>query len=344
MSNPTTMTAAVVETTDGPFILRELARPEPGAGQVLVQIAASGTNPLDTKIRAGEAAHAQQPLPAILGMDLAGTVVAIGDGVVGFRIGDAVFGLTGGVGGLQGSHAQFAAVDARLLARKPASITTRQASVLPLVVITAWEGLIDRAQIRAGQTVLVQGGAGGVGHVAVQIALARGAKVFATALPGDLDYVRSLGATPINASVEVEAYVAEHTGGAGFDVVYDTLGGPVLDASFRAVKRFGHVVSCLGWGTHKLAPLSFKQATYSGVFTLHTLLADEGRAHFGEILTEAAALVEAGKLAPRLDPRSFSIEDLATAYDAVLGVNGAARQQGKIAVTIDPQACDPQQG
>lgn len=338
-SNPIeTMTAAVVEETGGPFVLRAIARPEPRRGEVLVQIAASGTNPLDTKIRAGEAAHAQQPLPAILGMDLAGTVAAIGSGVESFRVGEAVFGLTGGVGGLQGSQAQFASVDARLLARKPAALTMQEAAVLPLVIITAWEGLVDRAQVREGQTVLIQGGAGGVGHVAVQIALARGAKVYATARGNDLDYVRSLGAIPIDGNAEPEAYVAEHTSGRGFDLVYDTLGGPVLDASFRAVKRFGHVVSCLGWGTHKLAPLSFKQATYSGVFTLHTLLADEGREHFGEILEQAGALVAEAKLLPRLDPRTFSMAEIGAAYDAVLGRNGAKRQQGKIAITIDPSA------
>lgn len=270
-------------------------------------------------------------------MDLAGTVVAVGPEVESFRVGDAVFGLTGGVGGLQGTHAQFAAVDARLLASKPAALTMRQASVLPLVFITAWEGLVDRAQVQDGQTVLIQGGGGGVGHVAIQIALARGARVFATARGSDLEYVRDLGATPIDASREPEDYAAEHTAGQGFDLVYDTLGGPVLDASFSAVKRFGHVVSCLGWGTHKLAPLSFKQATYSGVFTLHTLLADEGRTHFGEMLREAGALVEAGKLAPRLDPRAFSIGEIASAYDAVLGRNGVPRQRGKIAITIDQQ-------
>lgn len=331
------MIAAVVEEANGPFVLREIARPQPGPGQVLVQIEASGTNPLDTKIRAAEAPHAQQPLPAILGMDLAGTIVALGPGADGFRSGDAVFGLTGGVGGLQGSHAQFATVDARLLAAKPPALDMRQAAVLPLVFITAWEGLVDRAQVHEGQTVLIQGGGGGVGHVAVQIALARGARVFATARGSDLDYVRALGATPIDAVREPEDYVAEHTNGRGFDLVYDTLGGAVLDASFRAVKRFGHVVSCLGWGTHRLAPLSFRQATYSGVFTLHTLLADEGRSHFGEMLRQAVALVGAGKLAPRLDPRTFSIEEIGSAYDAVLGRNGVARQRGKIAITIDPQ-------
>lgn len=328
------MIAAVVEEENGPFVLRERARPEPAPGEVLVRIEASGTNPLDTKIRSGQAPHARQPLPATLGMDLAGTVVALGAGIDRFQVGDTVYGFAGGVGGLQGSHAQYGAFDARLLARKPASLSMQAASVLPLVVITAWEGLVDRAQVKAAQTVLIQGGAGGVGQVAVQIALARGAKVFATDFGDDLDYVRAMGAVAIDAKRDVASYVAEHTDGQGFDLVYDTVGGPVLDASFEAVRRFGHVVSCLGWGTHKLAPLSFKQATYSGVFTLQPLIADEGRAHFGDILDEARKLVETGKLSPRLDPRAFALKDLGPAYDAVLGTNGAPRQRGKIAITI----------
>lgn len=331
MSSFPSMTAALIETFDGAFVLRQIARPRPAKGQVLVRVLASGTNPLDTKIRAGSAAHAQSPLPAILGMDLAGVVAAVGDGVTDFVVGDEVYGFTGGVGGLQGSHAQYAAVDARLLAHKPANLTMREAAILPLVAITAWEGLIDRADVQAGQTVLVQGGAGGVGHLVVQLALARGARVFATALDADLAYVEALGATPIEATREA----ADFTDGVGFDIVYDTGGGALLDASFRAVKRFGHVVSCLGWGAHALAPLSFKQATYSGVFTLHPLLENEGREHFGEILAQTARLVEAGKLLPRLDPREFTLGSLNEAYDAVLGLNRAARQQGKIAVTID---------
>lgn len=330
----TTMLAAVAETGQGPVAVREISRPTPRVGEVLVRIHASGTNPLDTKIRAGQAAHAHHPLPAVLGMDLAGVIEAVGTDAGGFKVGDEVYGFTGGVAGIQGSAAQFAAVDARLLAHKPANLSMREAAVLPLVAITAWEGLIDRARLQARQTVLVQGGAGGVGHAAVQIALALGAKVFATGRGDDLDYIASLGATAINGTEDVESYVARHTGGAGWDIVYDTGGGALLDASFRAVRRFGHVVSCLGWGTHLLAPLSFKQATYSGVFTLHPLIAGEGRDHFGRILTEVAQMVERGELLPRLDPRAFTLAEMAEAYDAMLGINGARRAKGKIAISI----------
>lgn len=334
MTHNPTMLAAIADTANGPFTLRTVARPTTGAGEVLIRVHASGTNPLDTKIHAGEAAHARRPLPAVLGMDVAGVVEQVGAGVTGFAPGDEVYGLIGGVGSLPGTQAQYVAADARLLAHKPANLTMREAAILPLVVITAWEGLIDRAAIRPGYSVLVQGGAGGVGHVAVQIALAHGARVFATAFAADHDYLRALGATPIDAALDVDLYVAEHTAGRGFDVVYDTGGGALLDASFRAVRRFGHVVSCLGWGAHALAPLSFKQATYSGVFTLHTLLADEGRAHYGEILSAAAAMAEGGHLLPRLDPRRFTMEQIGDAYDAVIGRNGAQRAQGKIAITI----------
>src|SRR5262249_2342697 len=146
--------------------------------EVLVRVRASGVNPLDTKIRAGKAAHARHPLPVILGMDLAGTVEATGSAVSNWRRGDNVFGMTGGGGGVAGSLAEFAAVDARLLARKPANVSMREAAALPLIFITAWEGLVDRVGLHAGQSLLVLGG-GGVGGMAVQIARAIGATVYA---------------------------------------------------------------------------------------------------------------------------------------------------------------------
>ncbi len=326
------MKTVIIDSPMGAFQTIETPKPAPGPGEVLVKIAASAINPLDTKIRAGAAAHARHPFPAVLGIDMAGTVEAIGADVHGFQPGDEVFGMTGGVGGVQGSLAEYAAVDARLLARKPANLSMREAAALPLIVITAWEGLVDRARICAGETALIHGGAGGVGHVAVQIAKAFDARVFATARAADADYIRSLGATPIDyKTASVVGYVAQHTRGEGFDLIYDTVGGATLDASFAAIRRFGHVVSCLGWGTHALAPLSFKAATYSGVFTLLPLLTGIGRERHGEILTQAARLIEQGKLVPRLDPRPFTLDSLDEAHAIV----AEGRGQGKVVVSLD---------
>lgn len=327
------MRAMILEEFGGALVEAGLEVPRPGDGQVLVRVAASGVNPLDTKIRAGKAAHARSRLPAVLGLDLAGTVEQVGPGVAGFAPGDEVYGLTGGVGDLQGSLAEFAAVDARLLAGKPATVGMREAAALPLVVITAWEGLVDRARVAPRQKVLVHGGAGGIGHVAVQLARARGAEVYATGSGASLEVIRELGATPIDyTSSTVDAYVAGHTGGEGFDVVFDTVGGATLDASFAAVRTYtGHVVSALGWGSHSLAPLSFRGASYSGVFTLLPMLTGRGREHHGEILREAAALVDAGALRPRLDPRVYPLAEVAEAHAAV----EAGARGGKVVVSID---------
>jgi len=332
MTTPATMRALILEAADTPFVSRQVARPVAGPGQVLVQVCASGVNPLDSKIRGGNAGHARHPLPAVLGMDLAGVVRAVGPGVARWRVGDEVYGLTGGVAGLQGSLAEYAAVDADLLARKPANLSMREAAALPLAAITAWEGLVDRARVHAGQKVLVHGGAGGVGHVAVQIAKAFGAEVFATASPADAELVRRHGATPIDyTTATVDDYVAQHTGGRGFDVVFDTVGGAVLDASFRAARTYGgHVVSALGWGTHALAPLSLRAATYSGVFTLLPMLTGQGRAHHGEILEEITKLVESGRLAPRLDERRWTLDDALEAHETV----AAGRARGKVVVDV----------
>lgn len=326
------MRALVLEAANAPFVDKQVAKPAPAQGQVLVRIHASGVNPLDTKIRAGAAEHARHPLPAVLGMDLAGVVEAVASDISEFKPGDEVYGFTGGIGGLQGSLAEYAAVDARLLAKKPDNLTMREAAALPLVFITAWEGLVDRANVRSGQKVLIHGGAGGVGHVAAQLARARGADVYATGTAAQADYIRSIGATAINfETTSVEAYVAEYTAGKGFDVVYDTVGGPVLDASFLAARRYtGHVVTSLGWGTHKLAPLSFRGATYSGVFTLLPILTGEYREHHGEIMREATSLAEAGLLKPLLDGNRFTLDKAAEAHALV--ASGSAR--GKVVVDV----------
>ena len=326
------MEAYIVEEPGGNFRKTDLQRPTLRPNHVLVRIKASGVNPLDTKIRAGKAVHAKQSLPAVLGLDMAGIIEEVGPDVTAFKRGDEVFGMVGGVGGLQGTLAEFIAADVNLLAPKPSKLSMRQAAALPLVAITAWEGLVDRAKVCAGQTVLVHAGAGGVGHVAIQLARAYGARVFTTVSVEKKQIVEGFGATPIDyRSCSVDEYVAEMTGGKGFDIVLDTVGGATLDSSFIAVKRYtGHVVSCLGWGNHSLAPLSFRGATYSGVFTLYPLITGNGRAHHGKILAQAAALAEAGTLTPFLNQKCFSMADLNAAYTIV-----EAGSLGKVVVDIE---------
>ena len=175
------------------FEAATLPDPTPGPGEVLVQVAATSVNPADYKLRQAGPPIAPA-LPAVLGCDVAGRVLAVGDGVAGFAEGDEVYGCVGGVRGMPGCYAEMIAADARLLAPKPAALTLREAAALPLVTITAWEGLA-RAGVRAGQTVLVHGGAGGVGHIAIQLAKARGAEVATTVSSGEkAALARSLGA------------------------------------------------------------------------------------------------------------------------------------------------------
>lgn len=326
------MKALVLEQFNAPYIEREEPMPVAGNGQVLVKIAASGVNPLDLKIKSGQAAHAQARLPAILGIDLAGHIVSVGPDVAGFKTGDEVYGMTGGIAGVPGSLAEYAAVDARLIAKKPANLSMHEAAAVPLIFITAWEGLVDRANVGPGKNVLIHGGAGGVGHIAIQLAKAKGANVFSTVTPAQNELVKNYGATPIDyTNLSVDDYVQQYTNGEGFDIVFDTVGGAVLDASFKAARQyFGHVISILGWGTHHLAPLSFKGATYSGVFTLYPLISGKGREHHGEILAAATALIESGQLKPNVDPTVFTPATIENAYEYLAG----AANKGKVVVDI----------
>jgi NADPH:quinone reductase-like Zn-dependent oxidoreductase len=326
------MRALILEEFGVPLRLVEIARPVADRGQVLVRIKASGANPLELKIRTGASPQTKTRLPAVLGLDLAGIVESVGRDVTDFKPGDEVYGMTGGVGSLQGSLAEFAAVDADLLAKKPSNYSMREAAALPMVFLTAWEGLVDKAKVQAGQNVLVNGGAGGVGHVVVQIALAHGAQVFATDSAQRKETIEKLGATAINyQTTTMDQCVAEHTNGEGFDIIYDTVGGPTLDASFGAVRPYrGHVVSCAGMGVHKIGPLSFRAGTYSGVFTLLPMLSGKGRAHHGDILRKATKLAETGKLRPLLDSRHFGLETTHEAHEII----EAGTASGKIVIDI----------
>lgn len=337
------MLAVVADSAQLPLTVNEIDRPTPAEGQVLVRVHAAGVNPLDIKISKGAAAHAKQPLPAVMGLDLAGVVVGLGDAVEGFAIGEEVFGMAGGIGGAQGAMAEYIAVDARLIATKPKRLSMREAAALPLVFITAWEGLVDRANVRAGQRVLVLGGAGGVGQVAVQLAKARGAEVYATGSAGTLEFIRSLGATAIDYNAEnMDSCVQRYTDGQGFDIVYDTVGGSTLDGAFGSIKTYtGHVVSCVGWGPHHLTPLSFKGASFSGILTLLPLLSGNGREHHGEIMREASQLADAGKLTIRLNERRFCLHMVHEVNEAFLHVEqGGSRGKTVIDIVTSTQRSD----
>ena len=315
----TMMTALVLENfADEQFTQVQYPVPTAGAGQVLVRIHASGVNPIDYKIRLGEAPYAMPELPAVLGTDMAGVIVAVGDGVERFNVGDEVYGLTGGVRGLQGSLAQYAAVDVNLLALKPRNLSMREAAAIPLTLLTAWEGLVDNAKVKPGQNVLVQGGAGGVGHMVVQLAKAMGANVWATGSTAKQSLIAQLGATPLDyTALSAQEIVNNCTSGQGFDIVYDTVGGQVLQDSLGMTRHYGHITSCAAFGEHNLAVSSLRCATLSGVFVLMPMLSGEARAHHGEILEAATRLIEEGKIHPVVDIRHFNLDQALDAHHAV---------------------------
>jgi len=311
------MKALFTNTYESEFVSTEIDKPTPKKGEVLVKIHASGVNPVDNKIRIGVSPYASPVLPAILGTDLAGVIEQVGEGITQFKAGDEVYGLAGGVLGLQGTLAEYTAVDADLLALKPKNLTMKEAAGVPLVLLTAWEGLIDRAQVKKGDKVLVHAGAGGVGHMVVQLAKIFGAEVFVTVSSPKADTVKSFGATAIDKNTPVEDYVNQYTNGKGFDIIYDTLGGQSLDNSFKAIRHYGQISSCAAFGTHTLATSSLRSASIHGVFVLHPMISGEGRKHHGDILTEVTKLIEEGKLKPIIDQRKFTLDNAIEAHKAV---------------------------
>lgn len=301
---------------DATFQPGTVETPEPKPGQALIKIAASSVNTVDTMIRKMGADLPFAPnTPAILGMDLAGTVEAVGHGVTGFAAGDEVYGCAGGLGDLPGTLAEHIAADARLIAHKPKNLSMREAAAIPLVGITAYEGL-TRAGVAEGQKVLVHGGSGGVGHVAVQLAKHLGARVYATG-GGDaqLALIDTLGATPINYKTEsVEQYVEAHTGGAGFDVVFDSVGGANLTNSFQAATLNGQIATTVSMCELDLTPAHMKGLSLHVVFMLIPMIHDHQREAHGQILRELASIAEAGGLTPVLDEADFTLADATAAH------------------------------
>lgn len=313
------------------FVQSDAPKPSVKKGYVLIRVEASSVNPVDYKIRRHGLPIAPD-LPAVLHGDVAGVVEAVGEGVENFQPGDAVYGCAGGVKGQGGALADYMLADARLIAKKPESLDFMASAALPLVTITAWEGLIDKANIQPGQSVLVHGGTGGVGHIALQFAKWRGAQVTATAsTPEKLQIAKELGADEVvNYREETVAdYVNRLTNGEGFDVVFDSTGGSNLPNSFEAVKLNGSVVTPSSSKTYDLSIMHAKGLSLHVVFMLLPMLKDVGRERHGDILRKVASLVDAGNLKPLIDEEQFSFSQVAQAHDR-LDQNKAI---GKIVLT-----------
>mgnify|MGYP000264917190 CR=1 FL=1 len=298
------------------FEVTEIEKPTIKDGHILVNIAASSVNTVDTMIRKmGKDLPLSPDAPAILGMDFAGTVEAVGEGVEGYSIGDEVYGCAGGLADLPGTLAEYIVADSNLLAHKPKNLSMREAAALPLVAITAYEGLV-RAGIKKGQKVLVHGGTGGVGHVALQLAKHFGAEVYATG-GGEkqLAIIEKFGATPINYKTEaVENYVAKYTDGAGFDIVYDSVGAANLINSFNATALNGHVATTVSLCELDLSIAHFKGLSLHVVFMLIPMLHNHKRKEHAEILRQVAQIVEANALKPLLDESKFTLEEAGKAH------------------------------
>tara|TARA_A100000171_G_C2140629_1_gene155982 strand:+ start:13529 stop:14515 length:987 start_codon:yes stop_codon:yes gene_type:complete len=298
------------------FEMKDVEKPSLRSDHVLVKIAASSINTVDTMIRnMGNDLPFAPAIPAILGMDFAGTVEALGENVTEFAVGDEVYGCAGGLGELQGTLADYIVADSKLLAKKAKNISMKEAAALPLVGITAYEGLI-RAGVSKGQKVLVHGGSGGVGHIALQLANHFGAEVFSTG-GGDIqmEVIKNLGATPINYKTEtVEQYVEKHTNGAGFDIIYDSVGGENLSKSFEAAALNAHIATTVSLCELDLSPAHFKGLSLHVVFMLIPMIHSHNRKAHGEILAALTKIIEAGDLKPIVDEKNFSLKELGDAY------------------------------
>ena len=268
---------------------------------VLVCIHASGLNPVDYKLRRKGGFYPNR-LPLILGCDGAGVVQAIGEAVTRFKIGDEVFFFNGGMGGdEQGNYAELTVIHQDYLASKPKSLSMVEAASVPLVWLTAWEALFDRYSLKAGETILIHGGAGGVGYIAIQIAKQAGATVLTTVSgPEKAEFARSLGADHcINYKDEnFVDRVLDLTGGKGVDVVFDTVGGQVFADSFQATRIYGHVVtldevniSKAEAGVAKLRNLSL---SYELMLTPMHFKMHDARVRQTALLAQAARLIDAG--------------------------------------------------
>lgn len=302
------MKAILMTGPGGPEVLKLTQVDDPVIPQgndLLIQMRAAGVNPIDTKLRSRGTFYPNK-MPAVLGCDGAGVIEAMGSAVSDFKVGDQVYFCHGGLGDAPGNYAEYATVDAHSVALKPRNYSFEEAAAAPLVLITAWEALHDRAGIEAGQKVLIHGGAGGVGHVAIQLAKAAGADVITTvSSKAKAKVARDLGADEVidYTREDVAQKCLAWTDGQGVDIAFDTVGGKTFSDSFPAVKIYGNVVTILEpdmttqW---KVARERNLRISFELMLTPMLKNMAGHLAHQGEILKQCARLADKGQLAIKL--------------------------------------------
>jgi NADPH2:quinone reductase len=317
--------------------VQEVAKPTPGNGELLVRLVAAGVNPIDTKLRKRGTFYPEQ-MPAILGCDGAGVVEAVGTGVQRFHLGDKVYFCHGGLGAHQGNYAEYTVIDERFVARKPTSISFAEAAAAPLVLITAWEALYERGRLEPRERVLIHAGAGGVGHVAIQLAKLKGAAVATTVSTGDkAEFVKQLGADEIIFYKQTDFAQAalNWTGGEGVDLAFDTVGGDTFEKTFPAVRIYGDIVTILEpvantvWKTARLRNLRIGLEL---MLTPMSLGITESLQHQAEILEQCAAWIDEGKLKIHVS-HQFPLMEVAKAHQLL--EKGAIA--GKIVLLINDE-------
>ncbi|EAZ89873.1 zinc-dependent alcohol dehydrogenase family protein [Crocosphaera chwakensis] len=333
------MKAILMKTSGEPDVLTltEISQPTINSPTtILIKLKAAGINPIDTKLRQRGTFYPEE-MPAVLGCDGAGIVEAIGSEVTRFQPGDEVYFCAGGLGKIgTGNYAEYAVVEEHRVALKPTTLSFPEAAAAPLVLITAWEALYDRARLTPGQTVLIHGGAGGVGHVAIQLAKLKGAKVCTTV--GSTDkarLVRQFGADEpiLYKKTDFVESVLSWTDGQGVDVAFDTVGGQTFFDTCGAVKVYGDIVTILqpdsSIGNLKVARTRNLRLGLELMLTPALMGLKEGQTHQMSILEQCATFIDEGKLTLHLS-QTFPLEETVTAHKAL----EAGSNTGKIALTI----------
>lgn len=333
------MKAILMTATGGPEVLQLADVPMPGLPgpfHLRVKLLAAGVNPVDTKLRRG-GTYFPECMPAILGCDGAGVVESIGSGVTRFKPGDEIFFCNGGIGGEQGNYAEYTVIREDYAAAKPARLSMAEAAALPLAWITAWESLVDRLRLQAGENVLIHAAAGGVGHLAVQLAKHLGAGVAATVSGADkAGFVTGLGADKVidYPQQDFVAATLEWTDGQGVDAVFDTVGGATFCRSFAAARIYGRVATLLQTaceaGDMKTARSRNQSIHYELMLTPMQLEMHQARVNQRKMLEAAAERVNAGKLTVRVD-QMLPLEQAAEAHRRI----EAGHMLGKLVLSLE---------